>query len=392
MSPNRSRRETLRRLAVAAGPLIAGCVTGDPADTVTSNATETTATRAPSEATTRESTETTADPTETAGSDRHAPRLAIENRDGVAHDVAVTIQDGGEPVFEASIEVNAGVGRLVEGVRAALTGGGPYTVAVELADGTAGSYEWRRGGAFGDLTVQVTRDGGIDFRQSVTCTPACDPLSRGGTAADLPYAAPGEEATWQPGDVEVRNRGADAVALTLEVAHGDTTVLSYRYDVPPDVVVSIPAVTATAGTYDVTVTTGDGRRATWEWWVDELDNWPKLAVDRTPGGAVRVGCGFRDYPLDVTAENETGEPRTLTLALRRGDAVASEVTTRLDPNAAATVSLPVPVGGEYTLAVTDGDGVTATADLVLCYCYRSEVAVGVTDGGVQVQAQTVVCE
>jgi hypothetical protein len=215
-------------------------------------------------------------------------------------------------------------------------------------------------------------------------------VSRGGRSANLPYAVPGAEETFTSGSVTIESDREETLSLTLEIRHEGTEIVHYTYEVTPERSVRISGVVATAGSYDVIVTTASGERHEYTWEIPPEHGWPELSIRLRPDGGALIGCGdARDVGVQV--RNEAGGPRTLSLELARDGSTVDEASVSVDPGAETSVGLTVPVGGRYALTVGDEVGDRASTELLVCYCLwdRPEVVVGAD--GVATHSTRVAC-
>lgn len=225
---------------------------------------------------------------------------------------------------------------------------------------------------------------------SGTATPA-DPCLNGRKASGLPYSVPDEPRTYQPSTLVVENDGADGASVAVAVAHAGEEFFRCRYDVAPAQSVTVPGITATAGTYDVTVETAAGERTERALTIPSNDNWPRIAVRIGEDGRVRVGCGGPAVTR-ATVENGTEDRIEVGLSLRLdGERVDAE-TLVIDAGGTRDVELRGPIGGVYTFAAGSSEGRIET-ELTLCYCYRArrpKVTFGYGDP--LVESDFVVCQ
>lgn len=376
-----SRRRTLHALGSLVGVGLAGCLDAapdapqrtDPGPTATSTATE--------------------QPTASTATPQQDVHVGVRNVAEETYRAEIEIADvsGNETLFADSFRVNGGVSSLVQGAGTHVSSPGTYGVTVRLESGEEASYEWRLEGALGDLTVVITSGGGIEFTQRVPCSPACEPVSTGGSAADIPYAVPGAEETFSRGAVDVENDSDEAVSLTVELRHGGETFFGHTYEVTPDREISIDGVTATAGTFDVLATTADGERAEYTWEIPPEYGWPRLTIRIRPDRTLRIGCG-PGGPIGVRVQNEAERARTLSFRLRRGGSTVDETTRTVEPDADTSAEVTPPIGGRYELTVEAESGGAAESAVRFCYCLTESVVVLVGDDDLRLRREGRVCE
>lgn len=355
-------------LSTVAGSLLvgtAGCLS-DPFET----------TPAPSE--TETDTETTATTTDRAKPTGETVGLSVTNEDDENHAVSIRVEDGDETLLERTIDVNAGVGRLVAG---SLVSEGTYRVVAELDDGTRLDYEWRVTGELGFLDVVVTADGDLEPRQRAESTPAP------GEDADLPYTVPGADDVFTPPNVEIRNWSDEDAVVTVAIEYEGERFFERSFEAATDREVLTEPVVASHAVYRVIAEAEDGRRATYEWNV--AGNWPLLAVLVAEDGSLRIGCNW-PHELGIPVENADDESRTVTVTLSDGDGVVAE-TTQTVPPGDRSVSVDVPMGDEFTVGV-ETDGGSDAAEYVGCYCRSSTVELRIEDGAPTLESSVAVCE
>ena len=383
MARRTSRRRALRAIGALTGAGLAGC-SGTPTDV------DDTPSGRPASATssTLPDADTPAASTTPPPEDAH---LGIRNEAEVRRRVTIVVTDeSGATSFDRTFDVNGGVARSAEGVGDVVARPGTYTVTARLESGNQASYEWRLEDALGDLTVVVTPEGGLEFTQRVRCSPACRPVSRDGTAADLPYAAPSADETFTEGNVEIENDREETVLLTLEIRHGGTEILHYTYEVTPDRHVSVDGVTATAGAYDVVVTTASGERHEHTWEIPPEHGWPELSIRLRPDGEALIGCGG-PREVGVQVRSEASDPRTLSLRLSRDGSTVEETTETVDPGEETTAWLTIPIGGRYVLAVETDSGDRSASELLVCYCLSDRPEVVVEADGLRMDSTRAAC-
>lgn len=383
-----SRRALLRAAGSSLAAGLAGCATGAPPGgdlTVT-----------PAPVPTGTATPAARSPAGRPGA-RDDADVGIRSRSAATHRLTLVVEDPatGETVFRNVYVVDNRGGMAARGTDEALEDDRRYRVTAWLESGPVVTHAWDLRGALGPLTVVITEDGGLDLRQHVDCSPACEPASRGGSAVDLPYAVEGAPETFTPGSAGIRSDHDEPVDLTLEVDHDGTTVLAYTYRVTPERVLSIGPLVETAGTFDVVARTAAGARARYTWAVPSSDNYPSLSVLVREDGTPLVGCGWVDR-TNVRVRNTTTAERDLRFELERDGEVVSTVDRSVPPETEAGVAVPVPIGGTYTLQVRTLPGPshparTAETAVRVCSCLGDEARLTVGESVFRLDTERWVC-
>lgn len=92
--------------------------------------------------------------------------IAVYNDDDEPHEVTVVVErgrEGGEQVFETTIDLPPATTRRTEGI----TRSGEYRVRVTTAAGNETTAIWRVGESRGEAHVSISRTGNIAFGQEV---------------------------------------------------------------------------------------------------------------------------------------------------------------------------------------------------------------------------------
>jgi hypothetical protein len=371
-----SRRAILRAGGLALCGGLAGCATSDDS-TETAPGTDADPTVTPTEA--PEPRTPTDSPTDSPTPTREVTLAATSETD-TDHTVTVTLTRDGERVERLRRPVPGRATAVFDRDRLPA---GTYTVTATLEDGERGTHEWTVGEGRTRLAV-VVGDGTVGFEETVE-NPPCD-----GTA-DLPYAAPGAEETFQASTLSLNNDAGERRRVSLSLTHDGERFLDCTYDLGPAQGISLDAVTETAGTYGVTVDVAGGGRTAYDWRIPAGHNWPRLVATVPETGDPLVGCGTAES-VDVTVENDAGTTREPTLSLARDGETVAERSVTLDPGASRAVELAIPVGDFYTLSVGTDAG-TATGEVVQCYCYADRpTTVTLAEDGPAVETQLLVCE
>lgn len=321
--------------------------------------------------------------------------VSAQDQDSEDHRLTLTIARDGNRLFRRTYDINdgPGYGTLLEGPQRVATRPDTYRVVAKLANGPRATYDWRVGGVFEGFSVIITPDG-LDFRQSVECTPACDPVSTDGTAAALPYAIDGNEETFTNGSATIRNAGSREREVTLTLRQDSMTVLDYTYQLMPDRIIEVPALTATTGDFEVTLTTGDGARTEYEWSLPAEDNYPSLLAIVRDDAPPLVGCGLGGG-ASVTVQNLLDDTRTLSVRLERPREETLRTIADREVSVAGeseqTVEIEIPIGDEYRLTVESG-GERARATIPFCSCYTGSPEVRVDEDGLELDSGVLICQ
>lgn len=399
--PAVNRRRLLHAIGTLSGVGLAGCQGtpsnegGSPTESVPGpTTTSTEPTPSPTEPVPSTTSTESPSPQPTSPTRTPSKHVAIGIQNDSEHDptVTLTIRDGSEDdvLFREEYDVGPGI-RYARDAEAAISVPGTYLVTATLGTGVEATYEWRVAGALGSLTVIVTAEGSLDFKQRVDCWPACSPVSRGGSAVDLPYAVDGEPETFTAADAHVKTKSEEPVLLTLDVAHRDTQLLHYTYNVTPDRELYVGGITTTAGTFEVTAQTDAGGRDEYTWEIPPDDNWPLLGVVIQPDGSPLVGCDV-DRPARIHIENESAESRSVTLALARDGGVVAEASASVGASNNTVASLSIPIGGEYTVTATSAEGARVQADALFCACYADRTTVTIDEDGLGIETSRSICD
>jgi hypothetical protein len=284
-----------------------------------------------------------------AGENVGDPRgLRVENDSGRRRFVTVAVTTAaGRDLVVASREVADEDAIRLPGVVARR---GTYDVVVETADGARLRRSWRVTDALGDFEARLDR--GLTALQSARCAPDCPPLSTGG---ETPTYDTGEAR----GTVSLLNRRDDRVPVTLELASAYRTALRYRYAVPPDVRVDVPAVGWGEPEYRATVSVdGEASRERWR----RADGQRLFAV--LGEGGTRFLCDT--HYRDLRVRNETGRAREVSVTVRGDGETALDRT--YDVPATATVRRPnaVAPANRYGFDLATADGERASTEWDIC--------------------------
>lgn len=303
--------------------------------------------------------------------------LSVTNEDDEPHSVSLRVEHGDETLLERTVEVNSGVGRLVEG---RLVGEGTYRVVAELDDAPRLDYEWRVTNELGFLDIVVREGGRLEPRQRAKSTPT-------GTDGDGPYTVSGADDVLTPPNVEIRNWSGEDAVVTVAISHDGDRFFERSFEATTDREVLTEPVVASKAVYRVVAETNDGRRATYEWNV--AGNWPLLAVLVDEDGTLRVGCDW-PHEAEIAVENADEESRTVAVTLSDGEGVVAEATRTVSPGD-GRVRLDVPMGDEFELRVETEAGADE-AEYIACYCRSSTAEISVEDGVPTVESYVAVCE
>ncbi|WP_276274160.1 hypothetical protein [Haloarcula litorea] len=205
---------------------------------------------------------------------------------------------------------------------------------------------------------------------TTTPTEPTDTPSPCATGHELPYAIPGAEETYQPGSAELRNQTDSETTVTLAIAHDDTTFFECTQTLASGESIPFDGVTATAGEYTVTVTVGDGRSTTTEWRIPSRQTYPMLLVSIRGDDEPVIGCpGNREVSVQV--RNQTDSAVTVELSLRRDDQPVAQKAVQVDATSNTDVTLAIPIGDFYTLAVASDAG-QARKQISACRGYEDD--------------------
>jgi hypothetical protein len=274
--------------------------------------------------------------------------FSVQNRTGESHFLTVAV-DAPEGTLLVRNETVGPWGALrVENL---VRRRGTYRVVVETAAGDRVVHGWVVWPGVEGFRAFVDEDG-LSTEQSVFCTPACQPLSTGGTAADLPYEAADAGFGTRTATLLVENAtGADR-GVSLSVDDRGTTVLDYDYDLPPGVGVQLP-VTRTPGELGLRVAS-DGEAFAATWHVPE-EGRLRLRVDED---AVAPDCEGRSPGVRLgRVRNGDDVAHTVEVALLADGAVAASQSYDLPPavRAGTVPSLDGPADSYGLRVSVDGD-------------------------------------
>ncbi|WP_143117770.1 hypothetical protein [Halomicrobium zhouii] len=338
-----------------------------------------------SERRTETTTETPSETSESPTPRRVEAHLAAENEADTEVALTVTVRRDGERVAEQTATIDADDGRslAVDVARP-----GEYTVEARLRSGTSSTFDWEIGTEYdGRLEVRITGPDQVVFREKLRGS-VCE---NGGTNGDLPFSLPDAEETYRPGTVEIRNDAKSAMTLTVSIVHEETTYFECTTDLGGRQFVSNDAVTASAGTYAVTVDVSDGGRTEYSWQVPTEYNWPKLLVVVDEDGDPLVGCGGRSE-TSLVVENPTNESQSVDLTLLRGEEPVDDGSITVDPDSETEHTLSFPIGDFYTLRAATDAG-TGAETLAYCDCYEQfSPTVTLGPDGPQIEPVTYNCE
>lgn len=283
-------------------------------------------------------------------------RVELRNETGRDQFVSLAVSERGEVVGSTTVEVprqSATIARLP-------APSGVLTVELETTTGLTATHQWVVGRQAGDLVVTLSTDD-VSFAQSVWCSPQCAPLSRGGSAAELPYyGGPVSQTSYYGANVVVRNTIDQTVALTLQVTHDGDRILAYDYVVPPDVTLEFPGVHS-AGDYTVSVESELGD-LTYAW---RPPKERRLRVLLTPDG-VEATCGESIESLILG--NDDRIPHRIDVSAFRpgGTDPVLERSYIVAPGARFREKAVFTGSGQYELEVGTADGARTTYDWWLC--------------------------
>lgn len=282
--------------------------------------------------------------------------LELRNETDVDQFVSVAVSRDERVVASQTVEVDRGAEKAVE-VRAAT---GILDVELETTTGRVASHEWVVGDTIGHLLVTLT-PAGVGFSQTAWCAPDCPPLSRGGTASDFPsHGGPVFTTPVYGANVLVENTTDRTLAIDLQIARDDESLLDYAYVVPPDVTLAFPAVQP-EGDYTVHVEGPTGTLTTD--WRPAMEH--RLTVRLTADG-VTATCGT--VTASFVLSNRDDVPHRVDVhAFRTGtDRAVLRRTYIVQPGANYREQDVFTGSGQYTLVVRTAEGERASVDWWLC--------------------------
>lgn len=287
-----------------------------------------------------------------------APERTLELRNSTDETrfVSVAVSDGDGVVSASTVEVPAGTARSLS--LAAPTG--ILTVELETESGQAASQPWAVGDEMGELVVTLTDDG-FDVEQKAWCTPTCDPLSRGGTAAEFPYYGdPAFMTSYYGANVVVENTTTRTLEVTVRIEHERDAILDYAYVLPPGVRLEFPGVHS-AGDYTVTVRADVGERV-YAW---RPPKERRLEFRLTETG-VQATCG--KTTASFVLRNDDTDVHSLRVSAYRPNSDIPAFTERyiVQPGANYRERGVYTGSGQYVLEVETGEGASETYDWWLC--------------------------
>lgn len=291
--------------------------------------------------------------------------VTVENDSGRSRYVTVVVATaGGRDLLVASREVDdEATARFPDLVAKR----GTYRVIVEAADGQRLARRWEVTDARGDFAARL--DAGLTARQTARCSPECPPLSTGGEVADF-------DAGDARGTFYLLNRRAESVPVELELRSDYRVALRYRYEVPPDVQVAVPAVGWGEPEYSATVTV-DGRPVTERW--RRADGRRMFAV--IGADATEFLCDT--HVRDLRVRNETTRPREVTVRILSAGTELAARTVSLSATSDVRRRNVIPPANRYSFEMSTADGESARTDWSICPS-RGAIEVVLSDRGLWV--------
>lgn len=292
------------------------------------------------------------------GATATAPRRELELRNETGEDqyVSVAVSDDAGVVSSTTVELPLLTSRTFS-IPAPT---GILTVELETTTGVTGRHPWAVGDQMGDLVVTLTADG-VTFSQSAWCDPDCEPLSRDGTAVELPYYGdvPGST-SYYGANVVIVNTTTRYREVSLRIDHDGDPILDYEYVVPPDLTLEFPGVHA-AGDYTVTVQSEVGERS-YDWHPPK----ERRLQLRLTEGDVHATCGTSTASFILG--NADDVPHRLDIAAFRPgtDLAVLRRTYIVQPGARFRERAVYTGSGQYDLRVSTADGASTTYDWWLC--------------------------
>jgi hypothetical protein len=342
-----------RRAVLRGAPALLGALAGCDAFTERDDATPRTST-APATEPAAESGTGVGDEAESMAAP--ARTLELRNVDDDTRFVSVAVSDDTGVISSSTVEVPGGTKRSLS--LSAPTG--LLRVDLETTTGLTASHQWVVGDTMGDLVVTLAAED-VHFAQNAWCTPSCDPLSNGGTAAEFPYyGGPFFMTSSYGANVVVENDAPQTLDVTVGITHDGDSILEYAYTVPPDVTLEFPGVHS-SGSYTVSVQSDVG---------DLQYDWrpPKersLQVTLT-GTGVQATCGHTTASLILRNDDATGHRVGVTAFRPDGDRPEFSNSYIVQPGANFRDRGVFTGSGQYELHVRTSEGAVATYDWWLC--------------------------
>lgn len=355
------RRAVLRALGVGASGALAGC-------------------NAAIRGTSLGSTTPAATPTGTATDDAGpyratgAPELGrprgihVRNLSPTDRFLTVVLADGDEEVFVGSAEVAAGDSTSFPDL---LASGGSYRVLVETDDGARRRYDWVPREPFDDLWVELTP--AITFRQLVVCTPGCPLLSSDEPLShSIPTDLTAIDALRQTRALVLDNGAGRRRRVSVRLRNREALQFDASYVLPADVRVVVPDFPP-GSRYRLRVDTDTGGVA-YEWYPGYRNPLYLSLVDQP-----RVVCGFLDH--DLRLRNRTTADRTLSVAVRTGEASLFEGSFDVEAGTTRTVPAAIAPVGPLGFRVETDDGRSEQVLWRSC-ATNGPIIVALTDQGI----------
>lgn len=293
--------------------------------------------------------------TTTTTVDGQEHELELRNESDVERFVSVAVLDGEVVRSSSTVELPAETKRTLS-LRAP---DGILTVELETTDGLTATHPWAVGDDMDRLHVTLTASG-VSFSQRAWCTPACSPVSLGGTGEEFPYFGGPPFMAYYSANVVLVNTTTDTVVAHLEIQHDGEQILDYEYRLPPGLTVELPGVHS-GGAYTVTVETPMG--ATSHDWRPPKER--RLQMRLTESG-VHATCGQSTQSLLL--ENRANTPHRIEVTAYRPESDLAEFRqVYILPPGSNTRDTAVYTGsGQYVLRVEASTGETTTYDWWLC--------------------------
>lgn len=285
-----------------------------------------------------------------------ARTLELQNRSGVDQFVSLAVRRGDDVVSSTTVELPLDTRRTF--TLPARTG--VLEVDLETTTGLTASHPWVVGDQLGELSVTLTSDE-VRFAQRAWCTPACEPLSKGGSTAEFPYyGGPVFMTSYYGANVVIENTTTDTISVDLQIAHDGDTILDYAYTVPADVTLEFPGVHS-AGDYMVRLQSDVGELK--YHWRPPKERRLQL---RLTEDAVNATCGQTTASLILRNDDTTVHRLDVTATRPDDDRRVFDGRYIVHPGANYRERGVLTGSGQYELRVQTDEGYTTTYDWWLC--------------------------
>ena len=303
----------------------------------------------------QERTTTSAEQTGTTTTPPPTRAIDLNNESERARYVSVVVREDDVVRSSTTVEVRAGGSRVFR----IPAEPGILTVELETTDGLTATHPWVVGDSMSDLVITLT-DADVEFSQRAWCTPQCSPLSKNGTAADLPYYGGQDFMSYYGANVVLVNTTDETVDVDIAIRHEGDAILDYEYAIPPGVTVEFPGVHS-SGSYTVHAETKFGS-LDYEWLPPKER---RLELRLTESG-VHATCGQTTASLIMV--NNTDSSIQIEVAAYRPESDLAEfrVSDIIPPGGRFRRSGVYTGSGQYELKVLTSTGASTTYDWWLC--------------------------